>query len=60
MTADALTKDDISKANGALEEVLRTGRLCLWDEEAELLRRKDPKLRKIQKSFRADSPDSVG
>ena len=48
MIADALTKDDISKTNGALEEVLRTvrtGRLCLWDEEAELLRRKDPKFR---------------
>ena len=29
MVADVLTKDDLSKSNGALEEVLKTGRLAL-------------------------------
>ena len=29
MIADCLTKDDISKSNGALEELLRTGKLCI-------------------------------
>ena len=43
MIADTLTKDDISKSNGALEELLRTSRFALWDEEDELARRKaDP------------------
>ncbi len=45
MIADTLTKDDISKTNGALEEVLKTGRLSLWEESAELARRKDPQFR---------------
>ena len=40
MIADVLTKDDISKSNGALEELFRTGTLALWDEEDELARRK--------------------
>ena len=44
MIADALTKDDIAKTNGALESLLRTSRLYLWEEESELERRKkDPK-----------------
>ena len=41
MIADVLTKDDISKSNGALEELLRSSRLVLWDEADELQRRKD-------------------
>ena len=40
MIADGLTKDDLAKGNGALEELLRTGKLCLWDELEELDRRK--------------------
>lgn len=40
MVADVLTKDDLSRSNGALEEVLRTGRLALWDESTELQLRK--------------------
>lgn len=43
MIADALTKDDIAKSNGAPEAVLRTGRFSLWVEDSELERRKDPK-----------------
>ena len=43
MIADVLTKDDISKSNGALEELVRTSRLRLWDESVELANRKsDP------------------
>eukprot|EP00435_Cladocopium_sp_Y103_P028304 s1227_g7.t1 len=43
MVADTLTKDDISKGNGALEELLRSSRFALWDEDDELARRKtDP------------------
>ena len=41
MIADALTKDDISKSNGALGELLRTSRLSLWDEDTELQWRKE-------------------
>ncbi|CAK9046494.1 Protein SENSITIVITY TO RED LIGHT REDUCED 1 [Durusdinium trenchii] len=40
MVADTLTKEDISRSNGALEETLRSSRLSLWDEEAELERRR--------------------
>ena len=40
MIADGLTKDDLAKGNGALEDLLKTGRLCLWDELEELDRRK--------------------
>ena len=40
MIADGLTKDDLAKGNGALEELLRSGKLCLWDEAEELDRRK--------------------
>ena len=29
----ALTKDELSKGNGALEELLRTSRFALWDED---------------------------
>lgn len=43
MIADTLTKDDISKGNGALEELLRSSKFALWDEDDELARRKaDP------------------
>ena len=35
--------------NGALEEVLKTGRLSLWDEQHELEKRKDPKFRRRSK-----------
>ena len=49
MIADTLTKDDIARSNGALEEVLRTGRLSLWDEQHELEKRKDPKFRRRSK-----------
>ena len=48
MVADVLTKDDISKSNGAFEEVLRTGKLSLWDEEQELLRRKNEPTAKLR------------
>ena len=60
MIADSLTKDDISKTNGALEELLRTGTLALWDEEDELARRKSQpaskaRSRKASESFRQAS-----
>ena len=43
MVADGLTKADITRTNGALEELLRTSRLTLWDEKQELdLRKDDP------------------
>ncbi len=43
MPADVLTKDDLGKSNGALEEILRTSRFGLWAEEKELKQRKlDP------------------
>ncbi|CAK9083538.1 Retrovirus-related Pol polyprotein from transposon RE2 (Retro element 2) (AtRE2) [Includes: Protease RE2 [Durusdinium trenchii] len=46
MVADGLTKADITRSNGALEELLRTSRLALWDESEELrLRKTDPKAR---------------
>ncbi|CAK9022317.1 unnamed protein product [Durusdinium trenchii] len=41
MVADGLTKADITRTNGALEELLRTSRLTLWDEKQELNLRKD-------------------
>ena len=41
MIADVLTKDNIAKSNGALEEVLRTSKFSLWEEEDELLKRKE-------------------
>ena len=41
MVADSLTKDDISKSNGALEDLFKTSTLALWDEEDELARRKN-------------------
>ena len=40
MIADVLTKDNIAKSNGALEEVLRTSKFSLWEED-ELLKRKE-------------------
>ena len=44
MVADVLTKDDVAKSNGALEEMFRTGSSSIWDEADELARRKsDPK-----------------
>jgi len=50
MWADTLTKDDISKSNGALEELLRTSRLILWKEAEELeLRQKQPKTKNRSK-----------
>ena len=59
MIADSLTKDDLSKSNGALEELLRTGRFCVWDESDELARRKtDPssknRSRKASEKIRGD------
>lgn len=55
MIADVLTKDDISKSNGALEEMLRSSKLTLWDESAELLRRKqEPKTRNRSKKAASD------
>ena len=50
MVADALTKDDIAKSNGALEQLMRTGHLRLWSEDLELERRKDPMFRGRSKS----------
>lgn len=60
MVADTLTKDDLSKSNGALEELLRTGLLSLWDEQSELDARKlDPKnkgrSKKASEKFREHS-----
>ena len=50
MIADVLTKDDISKSNGAFEELLKCTKLTLWDESAELLRRKqEPKTKNRSK-----------
>ena len=62
MIADSLTKDDISKTNGALEELFRTGTLALWDEEDELARRKNQpsskaRSRKASEAFRQASAD---
>ena len=64
MVADSLTKDDLSKGNGALEEFLRTARLALWDEEDELARRKsDPSARlrskKASEKIRSSKPSSA-
>ena len=41
MIADTLTKDDIGRSNGALEELLRSGLLTLWEEDVELRRRQE-------------------
>lgn len=41
MVADVLTKDDIGRSNGAFEEVLKCGKLALWDEDTELTLRKE-------------------
>jgi len=65
MIADVLTKDDIGKSNGALEELLRTGTLALWDEEDELARRrKNPRSKgrskRAARQFRADSSGLLG
>lgn len=49
MVADVLTKDNIAKSNGALEELLRTGKLAIWDENEEL------RLRKNNPSFKLRS-----
>ena len=50
MVADVLTKDDLTKSNGALEELFRTSTLALWDEADELARRRDdPKSRSRSK-----------
>ncbi|CAE7202644.1 unnamed protein product [Symbiodinium sp. CCMP2456] len=46
MVADALTKSDPMKANGALDQFLRSGRLSLVDVECELKHRaEDPNFR---------------
>ena len=51
MIADVLTKDDISRSNGAFEEVLRCGKLALWDEETELnLRKENPSTKNRSKA----------
>ncbi len=42
MPADVLTKDDLGKSNGALEEILRTSRFGLWPEEELKQRKLDP------------------
>ena len=55
MVADTLTKDDISKSNGALEDLFKTSTLALWDEEDELARRKnDPASRNRSKRASAE------
>ena len=61
MVADVLTKDNIAKSNGALEEVLRTSRLTIWDEHEELrLRKENPnfKLRSKKASERIRQDNS--
>eukprot|EP00435_Cladocopium_sp_Y103_P073799 s91_g45.t1 len=60
MVADTLTKDDIGKSNGALEELMKTSRFALWDEEDELARRKeDPRAKgrskRASESIRSDA-----
>ena len=40
MVADGLTKDDISRTNGALEELLKSSKFRLWEESKELESRK--------------------
>ena len=65
MIADVLTKDDIGKSNGALEELLRTGTLALWDEEDELARRREnprskARSKRAARQFRADSSGLLG
>ena len=61
MVADVLTKDNIAKSNGALEEVLKTSRLTIWDEHEELrLRKENPnfKLRSKKASERIRQENS--
>lgn len=54
MIANGLTKADISKSNGALEELWRTSKLALWDELEELKQRKvNPSVRGRSKSASA-------
>ena len=48
MIADALTKDDITKSNGALEELFRSGTLSIWDEEDQLKRRREDSRNKLR------------
>ena len=46
MIADVLTKDNIAKSNGAFEEVLRTSKMSIWDEQEELnLRKANPSMK---------------
>ena len=64
MVADGLTKADITRTNGALEELLRTSKLTLWDENEELrCRKEDPKARGRSKGastrFRSREADSA-
>lgn len=54
MVADGLTKDDITKTNGALEELLRTSKFRLWEESSELACRKSNPANK-SRSKRASS-----
>ena len=59
MVADSLTKDDITKGNGALEDLFKTSTLALWDEFDELARRKsDPKSRNRSKRASQDFRES--
>ena len=55
MVADTLTKEDISRSNGALEEALRTSKLCLWDEDAELKRRQQSPAARLRSKSAASS-----
>lgn len=60
MIADTLTKDDISRSNGALEELLRSGCLTLWEEDKELQRRQEEpsakrRSKKASQSMRSSS-----
>eukprot|EP00959_Pyramimonas_sp_CCMP1952_P142855 2990636-Pyramimonas_sp.AAC.1 len=41
MPVDPLTKDDITKSSAALFDLMSHGRLCLIDEEEEVIRRRD-------------------
>ena len=44
MPVDTLTKDDVTKSNAALNDLIHNGRLLLVDEGAEIAARKnDPK-----------------
>ncbi|CAK9094858.1 unnamed protein product [Durusdinium trenchii] len=49
-SASQKIKADITRSNGALEDLLRTSKLVLWDEKEELKLRKDDPMARYSKS----------